>query len=124
MDVGSEFAGVSILLRIHPGHQAGARRKTLRGVVKLGKAQAAFRQPVQVRGVNFAPVAPDVRPAHIIDKDKNDVGIRYGETTACNHGDKCVEKKFLQVAHAVLKSNFEGSVLEIRRCEKTGDRDQ
>ena len=79
--IGPSGCGKSTLLRcmnrlndLIEGARHGAGRTTPGGVVKLGEAQPVIRQPVEVRGVDFAAVAADVGIAHVIGHDEHDIG--------------------------------------------------
>ena len=68
----------SRLVGIEPGQQAGARRRTAWGAVELGEADAARGQRVEIGCRNLATVGSDVRPAHVVHEDEDDVGARIG----------------------------------------------
>ena len=64
----------SRLMGIEPGQQAGARRRAAWGAVELGEADTARGQRVEIGRWNLATVGSDVRPAHIVHEDDDDVG--------------------------------------------------
>ena len=91
--IGVEVAGVAVdavvvhhvtdvgLVRVQPGQQRRPRGAAAGGVVELAEAQPARRQPVQVGGGDLAAVATQVREAHVVVEDHDDVGpvpIRTG----------------------------------------------
>jgi len=59
--------------RVEAGHQRRARRGALGVVVELAEAQPLGGQPVEVGRAHLAPVAADVRPAHVVSHDQDDV---------------------------------------------------
>ncbi len=71
------------LMWIESGQQAGTRGRTTRRVVKLREAHSLCRQRVKIGRRNFAAITPDVRPAHVVDKNDDDVGpgIRLGSSS-------------------------------------------
>ena len=62
------------LMRIKPGEDRSARRAAAAGVIELGEAQTVGRQLVEVGRRDLAAVAADVREAHVVHQDDNDVG--------------------------------------------------
>ena len=58
---------------------------TLGGVVELGETQPALGQPVEVGSLDFPAIAPDIRVAHVIDHDEDDVGP--GPVRFCTSGE-------------------------------------
>ena len=63
------------LMGVQAGQKGPARRTTARGVVELAVAETASRQTVQVGGVHFPPVTPEIRETHVIVENQNDVGF-------------------------------------------------
>ena len=61
------------LVRIQAGEQARPGRAAAGRVVELREPQAAGGQPVEVRRVDLAAVAADVREAHVVGEDDDDV---------------------------------------------------
>jgi len=51
----------------------GPRRGALGVIVELGEAHAFARETVEVGRLDFAPVATDVAPSHVVYHDQNDV---------------------------------------------------
>ena len=63
------------LMGIQAGQKGAAGRTTARGVVELAVAEAASRQTVQVGGIHFPAVTPEIRETHVIVENQNDVGL-------------------------------------------------
>ena len=59
---------------VAPGEQAGPRRRAERGDVKVGVAQAIGGEAVEGGGLDVGAVAAEVRIAHIVQDDHDDVG--------------------------------------------------
>ena len=49
-------------------------------MVELVEAQAVFGDGIEVSGVDFAAVCGEVREAHVIDLDEDDVGLLPGRS--------------------------------------------
>jgi len=82
---------VSDRVGIVSGEQLGASRVALGRVVELGETQAMFGQHVDVRRLDLAAITTDVRVAHVIDHDQNDVGPRAVGRREGNIGIKQAE---------------------------------
>ena len=67
------------LVGVAPAHQGGARRPAARGVVKFGEAEATGSEGIEVWRVDLTPEAPEIREAHVIGQDHDDVGALPGE---------------------------------------------
>jgi len=63
------------LMWIHAGQETSSCRATSRGIVKLGIAEALRGEAVQVGCIDFAAVASDVRVAHVVSQNENDIGL-------------------------------------------------
>ena len=61
------------LMGVQAGQQAGPGRAASGGVVELGEPHASRRQGVDVRRVDLASLAPDVREPHVIDQNQHHV---------------------------------------------------
>ena len=84
--VGGEFTAVALgptvvdhvphprLVRIATGHERRPGGAAPRGVVEVREADPVGGEPVEVRGANLAPEAPDVRVAHVVGHDQHEVG--------------------------------------------------
>ena len=62
------------LVRIETGQQSGPRRTATTRVVKLRKLDPPLCQCIEMRCRNLTSVRPDVRKAHVVDKNHNDIG--------------------------------------------------
>ena len=60
-------------VRVEPRKQRGTGRTTTTTVVKLAEAQAATREYVKIRSINLPAIATDVRVAHVIDHDDDNI---------------------------------------------------
>ena len=79
------------LMRIEAGHQRRPRRTAAGRVVELREPHAMLRQGIDVRRGNFAAIAAEVRPTHVVDENDDDIGWRFclgGQT-----GRKVVKKR-------------------------------
>ena len=104
------------LMRIQPGQQRTPRRAASARIVKLRKTNAALCQPVEVRRVDFAPVATDIGVAHVVRHDEDDIGPGFiglilagpvlgGEEAVCDKADDQGENG----GDAVHGLDFEGN---------------
>ena len=62
------------LMRIQPRQQRRPRGAAAPGIVELTEPYTALRQPVKIRRLNLPAVAPEIREAHVIRHDEDDVG--------------------------------------------------
>ncbi len=62
------------LVGIETGEQRGAGGTAPAVVVELGEAEAVRGEFVEIGGVDFAAVTADVREAHVVGHDEDDVG--------------------------------------------------
>ncbi len=60
---------ISVLLSIDTSKQTCPGRKTLGGIVKLGKSHTLLSQHINIGSLHFTPVASQVGPTHIICTD-------------------------------------------------------
>jgi hypothetical protein len=65
---------VTGLLRIKTSYQAGSGRKTLGGIVGVGKPKAVKCQPIKMRGSDLTPIRTQIRKTHVVNQDKDDIG--------------------------------------------------
>ncbi len=76
-----EGAVVAVLLGIDTGQQTGPGRKTLGGIMKLGKTHAILSQAVDVGGSDLTSVTAQIGPTHIVHADEDDIGqTRFSST--------------------------------------------
>ena len=64
------------LVRIQAGEQRSARRTTPRAVVELREAQPIGGERIEIRCADFTAVTSQVREAHVVGEDDEDVGFR------------------------------------------------
>src|SRR3954454_138552 len=72
------------LVRMQAGQQRGARRAAARGVVELRVTQPVRRKTIEVRRLDLAAVTANVRKAHVVVEDEQDVGA-VGSFGAIRH---------------------------------------
>ena len=60
---------------VHPREQRCPRRAATRGIIKLRKAKPIRRQFIQRRRLNLTALATDVRKAHVVGHDDDDVWL-------------------------------------------------
>lgn len=60
---------------VESGQHAGAGGAATSGVVELAETHPVSRELIDVRGLDFAPVAAEVREAHVIEHDDDHVGL-------------------------------------------------
>ncbi len=72
--------------RIAAGHQCDPGRRALRHDVMLVELHAGLCQLVDVRRADLVAVIPDIGPAHVIDHDQDNVGLRrsFGHYHRCS----------------------------------------
>ena len=63
------------LSRIEPGQKTGPSSGALAVVIEICKQHSLGSDPVNIGGFNLRTVTADIRPAHIIDHDQDDVGL-------------------------------------------------
>jgi hypothetical protein len=73
------------LVRMEAGQQRGAGRAAARAVVELAETDAARGERVEVRGADLGAVAADVREAHVVGEDHDDVRPRHFALGAIGH---------------------------------------
>ena len=64
------------LMSVKPRHQRGSRGAAAGRVVKLRITQSVLREPIEIGRLNFASVTSDIRKAHIIGHDQNNIRPR------------------------------------------------
>src|SRR5262249_4504808 len=79
------------LLRVKAGEQRGARGTAPRGVVKLREAQAIGRECIEARRGDFTAIASDVRKAHVVGENDDDVWS-FGSKGRCGHEERGEDK--------------------------------
>ena len=62
------------LMLIHPRQQRSPRRAAAGRIVELRKPQSPPSQPIQIRSVDLPAITADVREAHVVRHDQDDVG--------------------------------------------------
>ena len=62
-------------MRVKSGEQRRARGTAARGVVELRELQPALGERIEIRRRNLRAVTAQIRPAHVIHEDDNDVGF-------------------------------------------------
>jgi len=65
----------SHLMWIHTGQEAGSCWTATCCIVKLGISQTLRCEAIQVGCIDFAAVASDVRVAHVVSQNKNNIGL-------------------------------------------------
>jgi hypothetical protein len=97
---------------IEAGHETGTGGAAAGGIVELRKAQAVGSQAVKMRSINFSAVATDIRVAHIVGHDKQDVRpLRSGVRCLGRFSSRFVfaGKKQAEAADAeIVKSSWKG----------------
>ena len=66
------------LVGMKPRQEAGPGRAAAGGIVELAEAEALLGQAVEGRRTDFVAVAADVREAHVVGHDQEDVGLFPG----------------------------------------------
>ena len=75
-DLRDRDLGASEAIRVASAQHRGAGRPAARGVVEFGEAQASRRESVETGRLDLAPEASEVREAHVVGEDDEDVGFR------------------------------------------------
>ena len=60
--------------RVEPRDDRRPRRRALRVVVELAKAKSFLGQSIDVRRFDFAAVAAEIGPPHVVTEDEDDIG--------------------------------------------------
>ena len=92
------------LVLVKAGEQRGPGRATTGGVVELGEAQAVLGKRIEVGGQDFPSEATDVRIAHVIREDQNDVWFADGKKGKKKRKNGCEQTHHSKIG--VFSSKF------------------
>ena len=100
-----KFNALAAISWVKPCQQTGARRGAFGVVVKIRELHSFAADPVDIWRRDFAAVAADVRPAHVIRHDQDDIWLvcrprgeggreENDESEKSNHGEPILEGEF------------------------------